>query len=66
MQLLEQLEPVGILELEVNTKHNDLQEGVENTPCLRLEHGRNEMSCGSECVSVCMGGGGYVQVGVHE
>ena len=45
MQLLEKLESVGVLKLEVDTKHNDLQESVENTPCLRLEHGRDEVSC---------------------
>ena len=61
MQLLEQLESIRVLQLEVNPKHNYLEEGMEDAPCLRLEHGRDKVSWGEgECVCecVCVGGGG--------
>ena len=47
----------------MDTKHNDLQECVENTPSLRFEHGWDEVSCvGCMCVCVCtsvLGGRGF-------
>jgi hypothetical protein len=46
VQLLEELESVRVLQLEVDSEHNDLQEGMEDTPRLRLEHGRDKVSCG--------------------
>ena len=37
VQLLQQLEPVRVLELEVDPEHDDLQQRVQYGPCLRLE-----------------------------
>lgn len=63
MQLLEQLESIGVLQLEVDPKHNDLKEGMEDAPGLGLEHGRDQVSweeggvCECECECECVGCG---------
>ena len=43
MQLLKKLEPVGVLQLKVNSEDNDLQESVQHAPGLGLEHSWNEV-----------------------
>ena len=50
MELLKQLEPIRVLELEVDTKYNDLKESMEHTPRLRLEYSRDKVSCVCVCV----------------
>ena len=60
VQLLEELESIRVLQLEVDPKHNDLEEGMEDTPRLGLEHGRDQVSWGEgerECMCVWGGGG---------
>ena len=46
MQLLEELEPVRVLQLQVNSKDNDLQQSMKYTPRLGLEDSRDEVSWG--------------------
>lgn len=52
VELLQELEPVRVLQLEVDPKHNDLQQGVEHTPRLGLEHSWDQVGCACVCVSV--------------
>ena len=47
VQLLKELEAVGILQLLVHSVADDLQEGKQHTPCLALEHCGNQVSWGA-------------------
>ncbi len=43
VQLLEELEAVGILELEVDPMADEFEEGMEDTPGLALEHSWDQL-----------------------
>ncbi len=43
VQLLQKLEAVGVLELEVDSIGNDLQQSMQHGPGLALEHSRDQL-----------------------